>query len=206
MMKWLMLLGAVFSVGCSLIGIRTEEVPHYEVIHAEGVYEIREYPSYLIAETKVEGDYDEAVNKGFRRLAAYIFGNNLSRRSFQNELQVQPDSSEKMSMTAPVEVMKEDRSFWSVCFVMPSQYTIDSLPTPKDPRVVVREMGNRKTAVYKTSGFHSEEKMQKHAEGLRRWIETKEFGEALQASIMVYDPPWTLPFFRRTEITLALRP
>ena len=64
-------------------------------------------------------------------------------------------------------------------------------------------MGNRKTAVYKTSGFHSEEKMQKHAEGLRRWIETKEFGEALQASIMVFDPPWTLPFFRRTEITLG---
>ena len=76
-MKWLILIGAVFSAGCSLIGIRTEEVPQYEVIHAERVYEIREYPSYLIAETKVEGDYDEAVNKGFRRLAAYIFGNNL---------------------------------------------------------------------------------------------------------------------------------
>ncbi len=141
------------GTGQHAVFIRTEEVPQYEVIHAEGVYEIREYPSYLIAETKVEGDYDEAVNKGFRRLAAYIFGNNLSRRSFQNELQVQPDSSEKISMTAPVEVMKEDWTFWSVSFVMPSQYTIDSLPTPKDPRVVVREMGNRKTAVFKTSGF-----------------------------------------------------
>ena len=121
MMKWLMLIGAVFSAGCSLIGIRTEEVPQYEVIHAEGVYEIREYPSYMIAETKVEGNYDEVVNEGFRRLAAYIFGNNLSRRSFQNELQIQPDSSEKMSMTDPVEVMKEERLFWSVSFVMPSQ-------------------------------------------------------------------------------------
>ena len=154
----------------------------------------------------MEWDYDEAVNEGFRRLAAHIFGNNLSRRNFQNELQVQPDSSKKMSMTAQVEVMKDDRSFWIVSFVMPSQYTIDSLPTPKDPRVVVREMGNRKTAVFKTNGFYSEEKMQKRSEGLRRWIENKEFREALQTSIMVYDPPWTLPFFRKTEITLALQP
>ncbi len=57
-MKWLILFGTVLSTGCSLIGIRTEEVPNYKVVRTEGAYEIRAYNSYLIAETSVEGDYD----------------------------------------------------------------------------------------------------------------------------------------------------
>ena len=76
-MKWLILFGTVLSTGCSLIGIRTEEVPNYKVVHTEGAYEIREYKTYLIAETTVEGDYDEATNEGFRRLAGYILGKTL---------------------------------------------------------------------------------------------------------------------------------
>ncbi len=149
-MKWLILFGTVLSTGCSLIGIRNEEVPNYKVVHTEGAYEIREYETYLIAETTVEGDYDEAV--------------------------------------------------------MPSEYNMETLPVPKDPRISIREIKNRKTAVYKAGGFHSETKMENHAELLKKWLEQQNFGEPSQSSIMVYDPPWTIPFLRRTEISLELNP
>ena len=139
-MKWLILFGTVLSAGCSLIGIRNEEVPNYKVVHAEGAYEIREYTTYLIAETTVEGDYDEATNEGFRRLAGYIFGKNIARSQVREGLQAKKVSSEKMAMTAPVEMVKSQDSFWIISFVMPSEYNMETLPVPKDPRISIREI------------------------------------------------------------------
>ena len=120
-MKWLILFGTVLSTGCSLIGIRNEEVPNYKVVHTEGAYEIREYKTYLIAETTVEGDYDFATNEGFRRLAGYIFGKNIARSQVREGLQAKKVSSEKMAMTAPVEMFKSQDSSWIISFVMPSE-------------------------------------------------------------------------------------
>jgi hypothetical protein len=40
------------------------EEPKYEVILADGPFEIRRYAPVLIAETLVEGDMDEASKKG----------------------------------------------------------------------------------------------------------------------------------------------
>ena len=76
-MKWLILFGTVLSTGCSLIGIRNEEVPNYKVVHTEGAYEIREYETYLIAETTVEGDYDEAPMRVFEGWQGIFLGKTL---------------------------------------------------------------------------------------------------------------------------------
>ena len=77
---------------------------------------------------------------------------------------------------------------------MPSEYNMETLPVPKDPRISIREIKNRKTAVYKAGGFHSETKMENHAELLKKWLEQQNFGELLQSSIMVYDPLGRFPF------------
>ena len=111
-----------------------------------------------------------------------------------------------MAMTAPVEMVKSQDSSWIISFVMPSEYNMETLPVPNDPRISIREIKNRKTAVYKAGGFHSETKMENHAELLKKWLEQQNFGEPSQSSIMVYDPPWTIPFLRRTEISLELNP
>jgi hypothetical protein len=50
-----------------------------------------------VAETFVEGNMDAASNKGFRAIADYIFGNNVSSVSRRHQ-----GASEKMAMTAPV--------------------------------------------------------------------------------------------------------
>ena len=67
------------------------EEPKYEVIQSDGPFEIRRYAPVLIAETLVDGDMDEASNKGFRLIADFIFGNNQIADT---------STGEKIAMTA----------------------------------------------------------------------------------------------------------
>ena len=58
------------------VNIMAIEEPKFEVILTDGTFEIRNYAPYIVAETWVQGDMDEASSKGFRLIADYIFGNN----------------------------------------------------------------------------------------------------------------------------------
>ena len=58
--------------------------------------EIRDYPSMIVAESRSSGQRKAAIRKGFRLIAGYIFGNNLS--------------SQRISMTAPVIEQSAKRS------------------------------------------------------------------------------------------------
>lgn len=58
----------------------TEE-PKFELLSRYDHIELRRYAPFVVAETFVEGDMDAASNKGFRAIADYIFGNNLSASS-----------------------------------------------------------------------------------------------------------------------------
>ena len=53
------------------------ETPKYKVEKEFDNIEIRQYQPKLIAEVEVSGTREEAVGKGFRILAGYIFGKNI---------------------------------------------------------------------------------------------------------------------------------
>ena len=73
----------------------TEE-PKFELVSKHDHIELRRYPAIVVAETIVDGDMDAASGKGFRAIADYIFGNNVTTGS-------SPDKgSEQIAMTAPV--------------------------------------------------------------------------------------------------------
>lgn len=148
-------IGLFLGIIGSPSAMATEE-PRYEVILSEGDMELRRYAPMLIAETEVEGSMDEASNKGFRLIADYIFGNNQSSDAEQRAkiamtapVTVEPQSS-KIAMTAPVTVepqsaetdMKAARR-WRIHFVMPSQYTLETIPKPSNSLVQLREIPSR---------------------------------------------------------------
>jgi hypothetical protein len=54
------------------------EEPRYDVRLSQAPFELRHYAPLLIAETVVNGDMDTASSKGFRLIADFIFGNNLT--------------------------------------------------------------------------------------------------------------------------------
>ena len=114
------LLGAI--LGFTLIGTQAMAVeePAFKSLVHDGAFEIRDYPSLVVAEVTVSGDQKEAANKGFRLLAGYIFGGNKRRQSIAMTSPVaQAQTSEKIAMTAPVtQIQGGDK--WVVRFTMPS--------------------------------------------------------------------------------------
>jgi len=113
-------------------------------------------------------------------------------------------SSRKIAMTAPVMVENKDNR-WRVHFVMPAEYTLNSLPIPNDPRVSLREIAEQKTAVILFSGLAGEDKVKDKTATLLDWIKSRGLEATSTPQLARYNPPWTLPFLRRNEILINIK-
>ena len=193
------------------------EEPKYEVIVSDAQFEVRHYAPVLIAETIVEGDMDAASSKGFRLIADFIFGNNLSSDTDKKSkiamtapVTVEPQSS-KIAMTAPVTVepqaaesnMKTAKT-WRINFVMPSQYTLANIPKPKNNAVSLREVPSKYFIVHKYSGFNTVSRVQTKTDETVEWAIKHSYKMIGTPQLSRYDPPWTLPMFRRNEIMIEI--
>ena len=182
------------------------EEPKYRVIENSGAFELRVYDPKIIAEVEVSSTQKEASNKGFKLIAGFIFGDNTSRQGNNEKISttapvtIQP-KSEKISMTAPVN-MKQTGDKWLMHFVMPSQYTLKTLPKPNNPAVTIRQVNGNKYAVNRFSGFAGKEKVKKKTVELKKWLESKNIKPLGDVELARYNPPWTLPFMRRNEVMI----
>lgn len=178
------------------------EEPPFETLLKDGAFELRRYPALVVAETVVQGDMGSASNQGFRRIADFIFGNNSATT---------PDKKTTIAMTAPVAVQPlQDSDFksapeWRVQFVMPGEYSLGTLPRPNNPAVAVRQAPVRTTAVLSYSGLNSDAKVQAKTEELKAWVSARKLESLGPPQLARYDPPWTLPPWRRNEIQIEVR-
>ncbi len=184
----------------------TEE-PSYQLIEKSGEFELRAYEPMIVAETLVPGPMDDASSAGFRLIADYIFGNNTLRSGGNEKISMtapvtMEPRSEKISMTAPVG-MQQTGEQWRVHFVMPSQYTLDTLPRPNNPAVELREIPARNFAVIRFSGLVGEKKRAAKEAELINWLDSRGIEPIGQPQLARYNPPWTLPFLRRNEVMVA---
>jgi SOUL heme-binding protein len=188
------------------------EEPKYEVRISQAPFELRHYAPTLIAQTIVEGDMDEASNKGFRLIADFIFGNNLAANSEQAAkiamtapVTVEPQSS-KIAMTAPVTIEPQLGSAqqWRVHFVMPSQYTLANIPKPKNSAVTLHELPSKFFVVHRYSGFNTVARVQEKTDEALAWAKQQSLKVVGTPQLSRYDPPWTLPMFRRNEIMVEV--
>ena len=193
------------------------EEPHYDVIVSHSPFEVRHYTPTLIAQTVVDGDMDTASSKGFRLIADFIFGNNLAVGSDQAAkiamtapVTVEPQSS-KIAMTAPVTVepQSSDTSVaganqWRIHFVMPSQYTLANIPKPKNSAVTLHELPRKYMVVHRYSGFNTQARVQEKTDDALAWAKQQSLKVVGTPQLSRYDPPWTLPMFRRNEIMVEV--
>ena len=194
-------LGLVFlTLGVVPVASAIEE-PAFKSLLKEGDYEVRQYAPTVVAEVVVGGDLDTASSRGFRLVAGYIFGGNRAVSAVSAE-----PASERIAMTAPVVAVPEGGQHleganrWRVQFVMPSKYTLGTLPRPNNPAVSLRELPGHRTAVLRFSGFMNEAKVEGKAKELRAWLQARGLRAAGPPRLLRYDPPWTLPFMRRHEV------
>ncbi len=177
----------------------------YRTIEQDGRFELRIIEPHVVAETFVEGDFDHVGSEGFRRLVDYIGGANRSRaRISMTAPVVQEPASEEIAMTAPVAQEKVgDR--YRVTFVMPSEYTLESLPQPTDARIRLRAEPERRVAAIRYSGFWSRARYEDHERSLREWIQQRGLEPVSEPVWARYDPPFMPWFLRRNEILIEVR-
>jgi len=210
------LIPLLISLFCAGEAMAIEE-PKFEVLVTDKQFELRKYAPVMVAETMVDGDMDDASSKGFRLIADYIFGNNqLPNAASSGKIAMtapvilEPQSS-KIAMTAPVtlepqsgEANMQTAKQWLVQFVMPSQYTMASIPKPKNNAVSLREIPSKHYAVLKYSGFNTLSKVQTKAQEAQAWATKNNLKMIGQPQLSRYDPPWTLPMLRRNEIMIEV--
>ena len=204
-MWWLIAVVAVVLLGAALWGpiVSNVEQPKYQVVESSGNIEIRDYASMIVAEAEVAGDRRDAIGKGFRIIADYIFGNNTSAQKVPMTAPVTQQGSEKIAMTAPV-TQQGDGNIWRVRFVMPSNYTMETLPKPNNPAVKLKEIGAKRYAVIRFSGLAGEESLRRRTEELNAFISAKNLTPLSAPTYAFYNPPWTLPFLRRNEVMVEI--
>ena len=178
------------------------EQPKYHVVFKEHNFELRLYKPFITAEIEVEaGDRSEAANRGFSPLASFIFGNNISKQKISMTAPVTSSSSpEKIAMTAPVTVSGSGR--FIVSFTMPSSYSIDTLPQPIDPRIIICEHPESRVAAIRFSGPFNEKNFSKHESMLYDWLIQKGIKPACLPVIAGYDPPFMPWFLKHNEILI----
>ena len=177
-------------LGATLFGTQAMAVeePAYKAVLQKGAFEVRDYPALVVAEVTVSGDQKEAAGKGFRLLAGYIFGGNTRRQSIAMTAPVaQAPASEKIAMTAPVTqsapretiamtapvTQQQGTGSWTVQFIMPSGYTLETLPKPAGADVQLREEPAVRRVAIRFSGWWSDPLFEQKNAELQSWLQKK---------------------------------
>ena len=198
----IMVVAALLSAG--VMDAMAIEEASYTVVDKEDDFEIRDYAPFVLAETVVEGDLEEAGNKAFNRLFRYIAGANRSREKIAMTAPVsQQPKGEKIKMTAPVGQQRVQEG-WAVSFMMPASYTLETLPEPEDPAITLRQVPAHRMAAVRYSGFWSEKGYLKNKQELESWIQERGLAIAGDPVWARYNPPFTPWFLRRNEVLIPV--
>lgn len=181
------------------------EQASYRVLFNEQSIEWREYTPVIVAETTVSGPREESIREGFSRLADYIFGKNRAQEKIAMTAPVMQQQSETITMTAPV-LQEKNATGWHVQFIMPSHYTLDTLPKPLSKDVQLHPLGKRYVAAISFSGTATDALLEENTEALYDHVRKHHLTPTGEPMYAFYNPPWTLPFLRRNEVLIPIQP
>lgn len=183
------------------------EQQRYELVRRYPHFELRRYPAYVVAETKVAASFDRAGNIAFRRLFNYISGNNSARGKLPMTAPViqEPGPPEKLAMTAPVlqsgsTAGHDGPDEFVVAFVLPAGVTAETAPVPDDPDVTVRAVPGSLAAALRFSGSGSAAAFERRTSGLQAALTLAGLTPVGPPRFARFDPPFKPWFLRRNEV------
>lgn len=175
--------------------------PTYTTLKTEGIFAVREYAPQLAADVTLVGT-EASTNSAFRILANYIF-KDYPEGQIGMTAPVTVQKTQTIGMTAPVTVDEnKDRVFMR--FYLPERYTMANIPKPEDARIVLKEISGRKVAVVRFSGWLTDAAIEKNTSLLMAWMKTQNLKDLGTPEVQGYNPPWTLPWWRRNEIWMTI--
>jgi hypothetical protein len=193
---------AIAAATAGTIMSRVEQ-PEYKVTSSQGSIELREYGAMIVAEAEVKGERKAAITEGFRLIAAYIFGANKPSAKISMTAPVQQQAKQTIAMTAPV-TQKASDGDWTVSFIMPKGWSMDTLPAPTNKRVKLVPVPAKRMVVIRFSGTADDRSIATKTAELRKYAADHTLSVIGEPALAFYNPPWTLPFLRRNEIILGL--
>ncbi|MFD6562680.1 SOUL family heme-binding protein [Micromonospora profundi] len=181
----------------------TEQQP-YRVVSRHPGFELRRYPTHLVAEMRVQSSFTRAPLEAFRPLTAYIGGANRARPSTGTATPAASDS-QKIPMTVPVvQIEGEWPGAYLIQFVLPATCTAATLPEPVDARVRIREVPAQLAAAMRFSGRWTEQAFSQRATMLGRSVTAAGLQPTDAIRYARFDPPWKPWFLRRNEVVLPV--
>ncbi|MBM08505.1 MAG: heme-binding protein [Magnetovibrio sp.] len=188
--QFILTLSALSLSACTIFGDISVKVAPFEVLMADGPFELRHYERLILVSTKMPRGMNSASGP-FRRLFDYISGNN--------------EKKEKIAMTAPVLMDQSGQTSEGMSFVLPENLSLMSAPSPKNPSVKLTELKNYTVAVVSFSGFLNQKTISTHKALLEKWIVDRGMKIKGMAKAAGYNPPFTLPFLRRNEVFIPVK-
>ena len=193
------------------------ETPDYEVLASEPAdaapgetIELRRYAPMIVAEVTVTAsNRDEASSKGFRPLAGYIFGRNAPGGTISMTAPVTTtpatpgeDEGEMIAMTAPVatSAAEGEEGRYTVRFMIPSEYTMETLPEPLDPDVRLTRLPARTLVALRFVGERSFERVAAAEKAIAAYVEKTDLEPSGPFVTAGYDGPDTPAAEKRWEV------
>lgn len=197
------LIAALGIITMPLAASATEEPPHSTIVE-DGNFEVRQYEDMIVAEVEVTGDMRRAGYTGFRPLAGYIFGDNTAREEIDMTAPVTRQKSQKIEMTAPVTRIANPDDTWTVAFVMPKEWTMETLPLPNNSDVTLRSQPGELMATVRFSGRANEADFQAQETRLVQWIKENGYLVTGQVRYAGYNAPMVPGPLRRNEVMIPV--
>lgn len=179
----------LITTGCSVFGESGVEIAPYKILQIEEPFELRHYGRLVLVTTSMSGMEDQ--NTSFAKLFNYISGTN--------------ENTQDIPMTAPVFMDQNNQNSETMSFVLPSNFSYTDAPKPKDPSVKLEEITDYTVAAITFNGFLRQDNIEKHKNLLKDWIEKKQLKVIGPAKAAGYNPPFTIPAFRRNEILIPVK-
>lgn len=226
----LVVTGGIVSVACiawpilSWLQVKNLEKPKYVVVKTLGsakgfwtgkhLAELRQYAPYVVAEVEVEQKENmrQAMSSGFRQVAGYIFGKNSASGGKSESIAMtspvrteKVEKSESIAMTSPVRTEMAGPGTYRISFVMPSKYTLATLPTPENPAVKFREVAPATVAALSFSGpLPTSEMVAAKGQQLRDIMQAEGLTAEGEPMLYSYYPPFAPSWMRHTEVLLKV--
>ncbi len=198
-------IASIFLVSAGLKA-EEQEGPSYKVLKTYQDFELRSYDPYIVAEMEVKGSFQEASYAAFPVLVDYIGGNNKKKEeiAMKSPVEQAPAEGEKIAMTSPVTQAPGAGKTYKVSFVMPREYTMETVPTPVDERIEMKEVPAKLMAARKYSGRWTTDNYEENLRILMEGIE-REGLKPLSTPVWArYDSPFTLWWNRRNEVMIEV--
>ena len=191
------------------------ETPDYEVLRSADGVELRSYPEQLVARVRVEAETaEEASEKGFAPLADFIFGANEPGEEIAMTAPVTsapvveegggaPEGGDgtEIAMTAPVTSRpSEEAGTWTVEFVMPRTWTLDTLPAPVNEAVQPMTIPPQTIVVAGWMGEETQEAIAQAEAAVSAFIEAEDLTPAGPFAVAGYSGPDTPVEARKWEV------